>query len=77
MLQKFQSKQLLALLVSALMVVVLIDPLGMSTGSKNNAQYSQIYAQLDVTSDSKVLMIASWNDYYEKKPNPETRSVRS
>jgi hypothetical protein len=75
MFQKLRSKQLLALLVPVLMIMVLIDPLGMLTGSKNNTQYSQIYVQLDATSDSKVLMIASWDDYYEIPLNHYFRNI--
>ena len=58
-----------------LLVLVMIDPLGLSTGSKNNTQYSQIYSQLDSTSNAKVLMIASWDDYYEFPINHYMRNI--
>lgn len=75
MFQKIRSKQLLALLIPVLLVLMMIDPLGLSTGSKNNTQYSQIYSQLDATSNAKVLMIASWDDYYEIPINHYMRNI--
>ena len=75
MLQKIRSKQLLALLVPVFLVLVMIDPIGLSSGSKNNAQYSAIYKQLEVTSNAKVLMIASWDDYYEIPINHYLRNI--
>jgi hypothetical protein len=75
MFQKFRSEQLLPLFISVLLALVLVDPLGFLTGSKNNAQYSQIYDQLDTTSDAKVLMVASWDDYYEIPINHYLRNI--
>lgn len=75
MFQKFRSKQLLALLIPVLLVLVMIDPLGLSAGSKNNVPYSAIYKQLEATSNAKVLMIASWDDYYEIPINHYLRNI--
>ena len=75
MFPNFRSKQLFTLLIPVLLVLVLIDPMGFLTGSKNNTQYSQIYNQLDATLDPKVLMIASWDDYYEIPINHYLRNI--
>ena len=75
MAQKIRSTQLLALLILVLLIFVMIDPLGLSAGSKNNTQYSQIYNQLDATPNAKVLMIASWDDYYEFPINHYMRNI--
>ena len=72
---KIRLKQLLALLIPVLLVFVMIDPFGISAGSKNNTQYSQIYNQLDATPNAKVLMVASWDDYYEFPINHYMRNI--
>jgi hypothetical protein len=51
------------------------DPLGLSASSRNYAPYEDLYRKMKNLPDTSVLLIASYNDYYDIPINHHIRNV--
>ncbi len=51
------------------------DPLGLSASSRNYAPYADLYQEMKDLPDTSVLLIASFNDYYNIPINHHNRNI--
>jgi hypothetical protein len=74
MIKEKTSQIAIAIGLTVALTFCVTDPLGLSVGSRNYAPYEDLYQKMKNLPDSSVLLIASYNDYYNIPINHHIRN---
>ena len=75
MIKEKTSQIAVAIGLTAALTFCVTDPLGLSTSSRNYAPYEDLYQKMENLPDTSVLLIASYDDYYNIPINHHNRNI--
>ena len=75
MIKEKTSQIAIAIGLTVALTFCVTDPLGLSVSSRNYAPYEDLYQKMKNLPDSSVLLIASYNDYYNIPINHHNRNI--